>query len=463
MIPTQSIGMNQRTPPSGGLESRTGISNDYVWPALLLGWWFTYLVSVTQVSVIEDSLMAAGAAAESGSPYTQLLVLAFALLGVAGYMFSRRSLPAISLTLPVFGISTYLLWCYLTLFWSESPTLSIRRLSAFVLVLIGAYGVGTSYYGRLHRGLEKLGHHVVFIGFIAACALLILRVGTSSLEELMSPEWSLKGNTTVSYFGYHFGYAIVAATVVSMRKKTRMFALGVLILFLLLLKGRTLIISTLCSVALAQYLLAPRKGLERLAWGLVLTGCCIALVDLSTGGLLMMTAADASADLLQDWLPYLTLGVGEDNITSLSGREPLWHELLRILPNSLWTGQGFGAFWTPERLQQIYAVTGWPAVNAHNGFLDEMLATGIIGLALAVAFLVKWFRIASEYCRFEKREGVLMISWIVLFLCFNTMDSIFQMLHSQFPALLLFTSIYALSEQWKRRCDGSQLDRTITS
>ena len=79
-------------------------------------------------------------------------------------------------------------------------------------------------------------------------------------------------------------------------------------------------------------------------------------------------------------MPYLSIGEGLRNITTLSGRIPLWQELLRRASEHSYLGHGFGAFWTPDRFAEVFTATKWYAVVAHNGFLDEILATGVVGL-----------------------------------------------------------------------------------
>jgi hypothetical protein len=58
----------------------------------------------------------------------------------------------------------------------------------------------------------------------------------------------------------------------------------------------------------------------------------------------------------------------------------------RTLPTAAARGPSVsGAFWNPDRFYEIYHAAGWPAVVAHKRFsLDELLATGAIGLGLCL-------------------------------------------------------------------------------
>jgi O-antigen ligase len=219
--------------------------------------------------------------------------------------------------------------------------------------------------------------------------------------------------------------------------------------------------ATLTGVAFSQFLLTTNRWL-RLAWGGLLAVLLAVMAALATGGDLIKTSADLFADLFYDYLPYLTLGEGSDNIRELSGREPLWDDLWKQVPDTLFLGHGYGAFWTSETLNRIYASIGWPAVNAHNGYLDELLGTGLIGLTLFAAFLIRSFARAAACEGPAKRDGVLVMTWIVVFCCFNSMDSILQNLHSHMPAYFLLIAIYALSARSSRWRESEAIELSLS-
>jgi O-antigen ligase len=55
--------------------------------------------------------------------------------------------------------------------------------------------------------------------------------------------------------------------------------------------------------------------------------------------------------------------------------------LLAELEKHPWTGAGFATFWSPENYARLELIIGGSAVSAHNGYLEELLNTGIVGLA----------------------------------------------------------------------------------
>ena len=65
--------------------------------------------------------------------------------------------------------------------------------------------------------------------------------------------------------------------------------------------------------------------------------------------------------------------------------------MLAELEKHPWTGAGFAAFWSPENYARLELIIGGSAVSAHNGYLEELLNTGIVGLAqLLRCVVVLW-------------------------------------------------------------------------
>jgi O-antigen ligase len=76
---------------------------------------------------------------------------------------------------------------------------------------------------------------------------------------------------------------------------------------------------------------------------------------------------------------------------SFTGRTDIWKFALGELAGRPITGFGYGAFWGTERVvfglseQKTWAIA---ATDAHNGYLNIAITTGIPGLALALVWLV---------------------------------------------------------------------------
>jgi O-antigen ligase len=83
--------------------------------------------------------------------------------------------------------------------------------------------------------------------------------------------------------------------------------------------------------------------------------------------------------------------------TSLTGRIPMWGHLFNVyFSKRMFVGYGFNAFWYIETSRKIMGLlAGYPdpIVIADNGFIDILINTGYVGLALFLVFYVAvWWR-----------------------------------------------------------------------
>lgn len=91
-----------------------------------------------------------------------------------------------------------------------------------------------------------------------------------------------------------------------------------------------------------------------------------------------------SLGMVTFWTEIMT-GLNRD--PTLTGRVPLWAELIaHILDNPL-LGAGYSAFWlewNPD-VQALWQVVGWQPPDGHNGYLDLAVQLGIGGALLGAA------------------------------------------------------------------------------
>jgi exopolysaccharide production protein ExoQ len=89
--------------------------------------------------------------------------------------------------------------------------------------------------------------------------------------------------------------------------------------------------------------------------------------------------------VLQNFSQFMNL-LGKD--PTMTGRLPIWQECLHFVGMKPFLGYGYGAFWTvtshPARL--IREAVDWDTLpHAHNGYIDLLLALGVVGLLLYAA------------------------------------------------------------------------------
>jgi Lipid A core - O-antigen ligase and related enzymes len=99
----------------------------------------------------------------------------------------------------------------------------------------------------------------------------------------------------------------------------------------------------------------------------------------------------ALAVVLMFWILDETVGVKERVVTNLgrdmtfTGRTDVWRELLNLHTDPL-LGVGFMSFWDDKGLQS--QLPEWIAHSAHNGYLEEYLAGGWVGIFFLIVMLL---------------------------------------------------------------------------
>ena len=108
----------------------------------------------------------------------------------------------------------------------------------------------------------------------------------------------------------------------------------------------------------------------------------VLLSGLAAGALLAVSLID---------VPYDRLLALFDDPASLTGRSQIWPILLRYIGDHPLLGSGYGSFWSVGEASPIFEYgSGWltKIFQAHNGYLDLAVQTGLIGLGLALVVLV---------------------------------------------------------------------------
>ena len=417
---------------------------------LLAAWWVAYLYPHIIIDNIAAGLMTAGEATAEGSLYNQLLLIVWAGFGIIHFPRAVRAVKSRQARKLLMLLSLYLAWATFSMVWSQDRLLSARRLIALLCLLLGGFGLGAGFYSRTRNGLKTLGRHSIYAAGICVVLLFALRFWQGNLMDLLDPQWSLKATTQIETYAYPLGFAVVAATFLFRRNLLKqVVAVGTLFLVVIVLKGRTIVID-IASAAGVVYSRIARMRAMRVT--VLAISCALAalLADLMTGGEYIIQPIVVMSDVIGTWLPYLSIGDGLRNITSLSGRLPLWQALLRYASERPYLGYGFGAFWVPSRFPEILASAKWRAVVAHNGYLDEILATGVIGLALLLMF---WFY--GMYMTAKLRPtGYLAFGWMLLFLYLNVMGSIIQSFFN-YPTLITVLALgIVMDEHTALRAEG---------
>ena len=267
-------------------------------------------------------------------------------------------------------------WCLLSTFWSAVPDITLRRAALAAIVVISTM-----------TSVELIGPSRAFFLWRAVLAA-VLAINLLSIP-LIATAVHLPGDADPGLIGDWRGLYAQKNTAGAVCVMTA-------ILFLFSRNGRNNWIGWLVAAAATGFLVMTRSktslalfpvallagGLYRLSWRDAL-GRAIFLC----GALLVLTGAAAAAVLNWDAISRIL-----SDPAGLTGRAEIWQAILAYMRDHPLLGAGFGTIAHTGALSPLHNYTSARWVEAiadsHNGYLQILIATGGIGLALALASMV---------------------------------------------------------------------------
>lgn len=420
-------------------------------PWALLFWWLLVMKVLpfpgSQSFLSPDRLNDVTSSIRGGSTREQVVSIVFGLLGLLcarpALESWRREKP-----IPLRWLGLYGLWAGLSLLWSADPSLSIRRFGELGLLVMGCLGLGLGFYRVRPDGRRRLVGHLLVAGAVAMAVVWIPALVRGELA-LLDPSWALRSVGEGHTVGFPVAIAMLAAIHSRFSSLRFRFLAGrgahtFFIIFgfftLLALRKRGLLAVALVLCVVLVVVLLGGRGRRRSGAQLVLLGA-LAVVVVGLSG------SDPTAAFIE----IAARGQDPTEVASLTGRLPLWQELTSTyLSEAPVVGWGFGAFWSPARLFAVWDAVGWSAVSAHNGYIDELLATGIPG---TFALTAVWVSAMWQSFRTGRREreglALLAASVAALYLGMNLITSLNQNFES-YPFLVGLTLIGVVGQRGRR-------------
>ena len=352
---------------------------------------------------------------EDGSPIDRNVSLL--LIGTGVWILRSRSISLITLLRqnPLFAL--YIAYGFLSIWWSDFPFVSFKRwfraigepvmalvlltderpmsalittfkrasyvLMPFSMLLIkyfpeigrrfSPWGGGES--GGVAPGKNILGRICLLCGFFLFCHLI------ATLKEARSPQRRRELATTLIMLWCVWWNLIESAS------STSLLAWVV----------------AMAATGLVHY---PSINKRHVGLYVVTSVAAIAALDATFG--------------LYEWLLAL---LGKD--ISLTGRTDLWQDLFAMNTSFLF-GVGYESFWLGPRLEHLWSIHWWQPNQAHNGYLEVYLNTGIIGLSLAVVLMFVTYRRARAELLVGSTRGPVRLGFLLAFALFNWTEAGFR-------------------------------------
>ena len=142
------------------------------------------------------------------------------------------------------------------------------------------------------------------------------------------------------------------------------------------------------------------------------------------------------------WLLDQAMGLKEV-VLSLLGRKPhltertdIW-EVVRAFNTDPIFGVGFWSFWTGERQEEAWRLIGRKFNQAHNGYLEQYLNLGYVGVAFIVIIMLSGLVKIRRQLRLDHAAGMLRLSFLVVAILYNITEASFYGLNNMWMLLLL--------------------------
>ena len=327
----------------------------------------------------QDTLDAAG-----GDRFRQLYyILIFIVVSAANFYLVgfKRFIPIL------FTYNLACLWCLFSAVYAIDPGISVRRSIGMYIILLSV-GFCIQHLGA-HKTLAILR---AFLASVVIASFVSVLLSPSPLfsfavhpsDEMdaalinawrgVMPHKNVAGAVmthSLIFFTLSYAYA---------RRRFDLVIAGLAMLFLIFTKSKTSTGLALIGVSFGFLYLYMQHLRSR-----ALLHCFFAIV-LLIGFILLVAGWD-------DVVRYF------GNPDSVSGRVAIWQSVFPYVEHNLWLGSGYGSFWMIGYSSPIFnlALTEFITTigHSHNGYMEILLSTGLIGLILAlIALLVVpyyWF------------------------------------------------------------------------
>ena len=310
--------------------------------------------------------------AGEGDLIRQISYLAVFLVIAASAMekASWRAIDAVPISL-----AALLLWCALTALWAQEPDITIRRAGLEVVVvlsvMLSVQGLGPE------RSLRLLRHVLALVLIVNWLSIPFIH---NAIHQPGEVDPGIVGDWRGLYFHKNITGAVCALSAMVFlhyalryRSWTDWALLVGALGFLVMTRSKSSMALLPLALGLAGiYRLSMRNARDRMIAIVVL------LLVVLCGAVVLLANADAVMRVLSDPAEF-------------TGRAAIWQAEIAYIRDHPLLGSGFGSFADTGALSPLhnYVSENWVQVisHGHNGYLQLMMTTGMIGFALAAIAL----------------------------------------------------------------------------
>lgn len=386
------------------------------------------------------------AIAEGGNSFNRAVIFAALAFAVPiGLLHLGRALRLAARSWPV---GLIVLWSGLTFIWASHPDLALRRAFAFLLVYLALV--------CLAAGARSIFDLLVPLAVVFAVVTLLNIV---AMTVFPASSWSEIGENGI--FDNKNGAGTMA-----------MLAIVILGTALPVVRGRLAPLLLVAVMALAGWFLLATKSKTSIGVAALMGLVGPGLYGLFGGRPALRLAAGLAlaAVGLAGLVVFCGLGYDDRDLRLLlfgdltfTGRTEIWQPLVLEIARRPWLGHGFGSFWdTGELVNPIRAAppSAWfmdaQLINtAHNGYLDALVQTGIVGFLLVMAAISRCFwLLATAASGAAHGERVVLTGFLCVAICLalnNLLESYLFRTGDTLGYLFTFTVMHVEGVHLRRR------------
>jgi len=350
-------------------------------------------------------------------------ILATAALALAALYRSRPN--GLAITPQMAALMIYLALAATSVFWAFSPQYAFKR---FVqqLMIVASIVVPTMLAGRMAELMRGM-----FLCFAFAALLNLAFVFGRPTTEIGHPGYFASKNQLGELAAMTLFFSLWEARWRGARRAFAIFMIGVALFLLVAGHSKTSLGLVVFTPAVAAFVLAASMATR--------ISAAIVLVYLSAVGALCYVAASVVFSFNVDDVSLFLFGD-----PSFTGRTTIWAFATGMIAQRPLLGWGYQSFWLvgPDAPSVLQA-PGWVAdmPHAHDGYLDTMLETGVVGLAVLVAFLLATVHAIGGVAKREPMHAWLALSLVLFIMITNGLETTW--LHGFDPLWLVFLVIAA--------------------
>lgn len=103
---------------------------------------------------------------------------------------------------------------------------------------------------------------------------------------------------------------------------------------------------------------------------------------------------------------------------TISGRIPMWKDLIRFGRKDLIFGTGYESYWI-DHFREIWSYWSFCPTNAHNGFVEVLLNTGLVGLFLSIGIILRSVVLLGSEKGLQQPAGHWALVFLIMFIFGN--------------------------------------------